>query len=132
MAEASKSDLRKGQLVHVRNITLTLIERADDTRRGPIFWFISQQCHANLRGWGYIFIAGQGSRAVARVACGGCVLQARHEFDPGDRLRRLTLGFFPLLPMCLQRLGLVQVFRSSLRTVCGVCFVRELGLTCTR
>jgi hypothetical protein len=25
------------------------------------------QCHANLRGWGYIFIAGQGSQAYAKM-----------------------------------------------------------------
>jgi hypothetical protein len=25
------------------------------------------QCHANLRGWGYIFIAGQGSQAYDKM-----------------------------------------------------------------
>jgi hypothetical protein len=25
------------------------------------------QCHTNLRGWGYIFIAGQGSQAYAKI-----------------------------------------------------------------
>jgi hypothetical protein len=31
--------------------------------------------------------------------------------------------------MCLQRLGLVQLFRSSLCIVCDVCLVCELDLT---
>jgi hypothetical protein len=51
----------------VRNKTLTLIERDDDTRSWGNFLIYFSQCHANLRGWGYIFIAGQGSQAYVKM-----------------------------------------------------------------
>jgi hypothetical protein len=44
----------------VSSWTLTLIEREDDTGSwGNFSNLFLTQCHANLRGWGYIFIAGQ-------------------------------------------------------------------------
>jgi hypothetical protein len=59
---------RTALIPDVRNRTLTLIEREDDTRSWGIFFgLFLTQCRTNLRGWGYIFIAGQGSQAYAKM-----------------------------------------------------------------
>jgi hypothetical protein len=59
---------RTALIPDVRNRTLTLIEREDDTSNwGNFLILFLTQCHANLRGWGYIFIAGQGSRAYTEM-----------------------------------------------------------------
>jgi hypothetical protein len=47
-------------LPNVSSWTLTLIEREDDTRSWSNFsGLFLTQCHTNLRGWDYIFIASQ-------------------------------------------------------------------------
>jgi hypothetical protein len=53
----------------VRNRTLTLIEREDDTRSWSNFLsgLFLTQCHANLRGWGYIFIVSQDNQAYVKM-----------------------------------------------------------------
>jgi hypothetical protein len=59
---------RTALIPDVRNITLTLIEREDDTRSWDNFsGLFLTLCHANLRGWGYIFITDQASQAYAEM-----------------------------------------------------------------
>jgi hypothetical protein len=58
---------RTALIPDVRNRTLTLNEREDNTRSWGNSGLFLTQCYANLRGWGYIFIAGQGSKAYAKM-----------------------------------------------------------------
>jgi hypothetical protein len=58
---------RTALIPDVRNGTLTLIEREDDTRSWDNLLVYFSQCHVNLRGWGYIFIAGQVSQSYVKI-----------------------------------------------------------------
>jgi hypothetical protein len=58
---------RTAMIPDVTNRTLTLIEWEDGTRCWGNFLVYFSHNVMNLRGWGYIFIAGQGSQAYVEM-----------------------------------------------------------------
>jgi hypothetical protein len=66
MVLAAATELKK-RVTNVSSWTLTRIEREDDTRSwGNFSSLFLTQCHTNLKGWGYIFIADQNNQHMLR------------------------------------------------------------------